>query len=255
MTGESSDYLESQVVAALQAQGFHSIVSAGRAGNGRALLRCSLCQLWELASPRGKRSLSFELELIVGCWGTDGPPPNVGCSRGTPMAVDSRFASRIATALGRRLLLSLGGLEVGQLELLELPGPDRVPVILRPRTARPEPVEDMVRELVAAARGCVIDDVVAGVHACRLVFPVLVLPNAFIECSHLRSGALTMTERDEATLAWPDPAMAPGEQALVQLVRDRVFSSYVARARAAFEHLRRHHRRNMERALAAVGDS
>ena len=169
--------------------------------------------------------------------------------RGTPLSAESRVSTRITTNLARRVLLSISGRsEVEQLDIFEISGPDHVPLVLRQEGPRLKHAQDMIHDLVAAARAHVSDDIVHGVHQVRIAFPVLVLPSALLECSHRRSGALAMVERDEATLAWPDFETQPGERALVELVRDRVFASYVKRARGAFEFLHRHHRRDIERA-------
>ena len=193
--------------------------------------------------------MCFELELVVAALSASGTRQILPLFRGASLSAESRIAGRIMTTPARRLLLSVSSrAEVEQLDIFEIAGPDHVPVVMRHEGARLEHVVDMVRDLVAAARAHVTEDVINGVYQLRIVFPVLVLPTAVLECSHRRTGALTMIERDEATLAWPDVESASGERALVQLVRDRVFPSYVKRARGAFEYLCRHHRREIERA-------
>lgn len=253
MTDASLGGMGTLVTNVLRAQQFEHLETFDASTTSCPVIRSRLRREWQSSVRGSKRFLRFDLELAIMCAPAQGAP-RVFYSRGEALPVELRFASRIATSLGRRTLLAIGGhADVGELALFDISGSDQVPMILRTTDDRPDPVEPAIRELVAAARASVDEGLDEALDVCRIVFPVLVIPAAFMECSRTRSGALRMMEREEATLVWPETTAEETERALVQIVRDRAFMRYVARARAAFEHLHRHHRRDVERGLATLG--
>ena len=243
--------LEAQVIAALHAQRFDHVERCEVSSTVLPIaIRSRLIRDCHSSHRGHKRSVRFELELTVACDTALGTTPTVVYAREAPFPAEQRYAARIATGHGRRLLLVVGGrADPGDLSILELEATD--PVVARPADGRSGALVEMLPELVTLARASVRDDGAAGTPLCRITFPVLVVNGPLIECSRLRSGSIRMLEREQAALVWPEDAEPLGAQSIVHIVRDRAFARYVVRARAAFEHLHRHHRRDIERALRA----